>query len=297
MEKLQDPLAGSISGILPVLHRSIIACAGLVGTIRLFAQPFQEIGLTDGVSLEYNTRMLAIALESVFGKLVHNVQFNIGFVLIGVTGSIDVYVSDIQYALETILARVRLDATSPMSDWSENDFDKELQQLTDSIVDLYEKCDSTVKSIGGIGANENGQQALIAVELILQVVLEVVEPFLGAVTKLMVALYGLEKPAPIIKFAEELYANMDSGIRVNHMPLWLNGVEVAGGNALIDHIVLSAARISGGVSIDLKSGIHAAGFTKKINVLDHNVYCLADQHEVICSTRDECYRYSMRKVF
>lgn len=275
-----------------MLHRSINACAGLVQTIKLFAQPFQLIGLSDGVSLQYNIRMLAAALESVFGKLVHNVQFNLGFVLIGVTGSIDVFISDVQYGLETILSRVRLDAGRPMSDWNETDYEIELTQLTDAIVDLYEKCGSIVRNIRGIDANENGQQALIAVELMMQIVLELVEPFLGAVTNLMVALYGLEKPAEIQKFAEGLCESMGSVIRVN----WLNGAEVAGGNALIDHIVLSATAISGDVSIDLKSGIHAAGFTKKINVLYENVYCLADNQEVICSKRDECYRYALKKV-
>lgn len=282
-----------------MLHRSMIACAGLVETIKLFAQPFHLIGLTDSVALQYNIRMLSNALESVFGKLVHNVQSSIGFVLIGVTGSMDVFISDIQYGLETILARVRLDASSSMSDWK-NDYDIELQQLTDSIVDLYENCDSTVKSIAGIATNENGQQALIAIEMILQVVLEVMEPFLAAVTTLMVALYGLEKPAKLREFADGLFGNMGTGIQVNHVPYWLDGVEVAGGNALIDHIVLSAVLISGAISIDLKSGIHAAGFTRKGNVLGHyeNVYCLADNQEIICSsTTAQCYRNALRLRF
>lgn len=292
-------MGGPVSGVLPVLDRTIIACAGLVETMKLFAQPFQLIGLTDGVSLQYNIRMLADALDSVFGKLVHTVQTYVGHVLIGVTGSTDVYISDIQYSLEMIIARVRLDAASPMSNWSENDYDAELNQLTDAIVDLYQNCVSTVKNTIGISGNENGQQALITVELILQVVLDVMEPFLGAVTKLMVALYGLEKPAKILQFSEDLYANMEPGIRVNHMPFWLDGKEIAGGNALIDHIVLSAVRISGVLSIDLKSGLHAAGFTKKTNVLDQyeNVYCLADNQEAICSTRDECYKYALKKLF
>lgn len=292
---MRDPLAGPIPGVFPVLHRSIIACAGLTETIKLFGQPFHQIGLAEGVSLQYNIRMLANALESVFGKLVHNVQFNIGFVLIGVTGSIDVFISDVHYRLETILARIRFDAGNPKSDWIENNYDTELHLLTESIVDLYENCDSTVKSIKGIATNENGQQALIAVELMIQVVVEIMEPFLAAVIQLMVALYGLEKPAKIREFAESFYANMEAAIKVNHMPFWLGGNEVAGGNALIDHIVRTAARISGAVSIDLKSGIHAAGFTKKVNVLNHyeDVYCLADNQEAICATSDECYRNAL----
>lgn len=281
-----DALSTPVKGVMPVLRKTLGACAGAGATIRMFGQ--QVLKTTNRTQSQINSlQRLLQAVEHVFRKLIYNVQRHIGYIIVELSAE----------GYDKAMLEVQHQMASCIQSFIESDgkyesvlrqYTSYISELTQSIVKLYSKSGEIVK-MKHLHVEEANHNALIALEASLQTVMDIMNGVLETLNDFIFVRYN-ENSDELRKVVTTLSAALqpDGGIIVSDKPVVMRKSET---NDLIGQYIEAILKIAGELQVGIIDGSNPASYSSFNGRWDSTVSltCLENENRLLCASKEQCF--------
>lgn len=288
LRALREPesLTIPVKGVLPMLRKTLNACAGAAQMIHLFGEPLVQWPRAS--QMQHDTLgWMSQALDLVFDKLIYNFQRQIGYILVGLIGVYDVMMTEIHGKLDMCIQSFIYSDTYEVS---VKNYTVHMTALAHSIVAIYKKS-GEVAQITDIHVEEANQNALIAIEVTLQTIMDIMSAVLKALNEYIMVRFD-EDSEGLKTMAKTLVAALrpDGGIIVSKIPVVQRKSETTG---FVGQFVHALLKLTGEVQSGIIDGSYPASYSSYNGHRWDSIEsftCLQDVTRRLCATATLCLK-------